>query len=115
MLTFHYCAKAVYRKHRLSLALHLALSLNPVPDVERDLLFDNSGISNKDIDFALPDWIPDERRAAVQALASSLPDVRICRSDDYLYIFLWCTYEAVAILLLNIFLQERQIAHNKNI
>lgn len=76
-LTFHHCAKAAYRKHRLPLALHMALSLNPVPDAERSLLFDNGAIGNDDHpDFELPDWIPDERRGAVQALASSLPDVR---------------------------------------
>lgn len=78
-LTFHHCAKAIYRKHRLPLALHMALSLNPVSDTERNLLFDNGAINNGDnSDFDVPDWVPDERRGAVQALSSSLPDVRDC-------------------------------------
>ncbi|KAL6266424.1 hypothetical protein P5V15_003274 [Pogonomyrmex californicus] len=77
-LTFHHCAKAIYRKHRLPLALHMALSLNPVSDVERNLLFDNGAIGNADnSDFDLPEWIPDERREAVQALGVSLPNVAI--------------------------------------
>ncbi|KMQ91499.1 cytoplasmic dynein 2 heavy chain 1-like protein [Lasius niger] len=75
-LTFHHCAKAIYRKHRLPLALHMALSLNPVSDVERNLLLDSGAINNDNLDFELPEWIPDERREAVQALGSSLPDVR---------------------------------------
>lgn len=74
-LTFHHCAKAIYRKHRLPLALHMALSLNPVPDVERNLLFDSGAIGNNS--YELPAWIPDERREAVKALGSSLPNVRI--------------------------------------
>ncbi|XP_071561821.1 cytoplasmic dynein 2 heavy chain 1 [Temnothorax nylanderi] len=80
-LTFHHCAKAVYRKHRLPLALHMALSLNPVPDVERNLLFD-SGVDNSD--FELPEWIPDERREAVQALGSSLPNVAVRMKSSWL-------------------------------
>lgn len=55
----------------------MALSLNPVSDVERNLLFDSGVIGNADnSDFELPEWIPDERREAVQALGSSLPTVR---------------------------------------
>jgi len=54
----------------------MALSLNPVSDVERNLLFDSSTIANADnSDFELPEWIPDERREAIQALGSSLPNV----------------------------------------
>lgn len=76
-LTYYHCAKAIYRKHRLPLALHMALSLNPVPDIEKNLLFDNVAIGNSDNgDLDLPEWIPDERREAVQVLSSSLPDVR---------------------------------------
>lgn len=83
-LTYHHCAKAVYRKHRLPLALHMALSLNPVPDAEKNLLFDSSMISNSDnTDFELPDWIPDERRDDVQALGSSLSNVRNKCIDRY--------------------------------
>ncbi|KAL0104886.1 hypothetical protein PUN28_016497 [Cardiocondyla obscurior] len=74
-LTFHHCAKAIYRKHRLPLALHMALSLNPVPDIERNLLFDSAIGSADNSDLELPEWIPDERREAVQALSSSLPNV----------------------------------------
>lgn len=55
----------------------MMLSLNPVSDVERNLLFDSGAIGNADnSDFELPEWIPDERREAVQALSSSLPNVR---------------------------------------
>lgn len=54
----------------------MALSLNPVSDVERNLLLDSGAINNDNLDFELPEWIPDERREAVQALGSSLPDVR---------------------------------------
>ncbi|XP_018402903.1 PREDICTED: cytoplasmic dynein 2 heavy chain 1 [Cyphomyrmex costatus] len=75
-LTYHHCAKAIYRKHRLPLALHMALSLNPVLDVERNLLFNSGAMTNADnSDFELPEWIPDERREAVQTLGSSLPNV----------------------------------------
>lgn len=52
----------------------MALSLNPVPDVERNLLFDSNADNS---DFELPEWVPDERREALQALGSSLPNVRI--------------------------------------
>ncbi|XP_032668403.1 cytoplasmic dynein 2 heavy chain 1 [Odontomachus brunneus] len=79
-LTYHHCAKAIYRKHRLPLALHMALSLNPVSDDERNLLFDSSG----DSDFELPNWVPDERRGAVQALGSSLPDVAVRMKSSWL-------------------------------
>lgn len=75
-LTFHHCAKAIYRKHRLPLALHMALSLNRVSDVERNLLLDSGAINNDNSVFELPEWIPDERREAVQALGSSLSNVR---------------------------------------
>lgn len=78
-LTFHHCAKAIYRKHRLPLALHMALSLNPVSDVERNLLLDSGAINNDNSVFELPEWIPDERREAVQALGSSLSNV--CKSN----------------------------------
>jgi len=53
----------------------MALSLNPVSDTERNLLFDNAIGNIDNLDLELPDWIPDERRGAVQALGSSLPDV----------------------------------------
>lgn len=54
----------------------MVLSLNPVSDIERNLLLDSSVINNDNSDFDLPEWIPDERREAVQALGSSLPNVR---------------------------------------
>jgi hypothetical protein len=53
----------------------MALSLNPVSNIERNLLFDNAIGNIDNLDLELPDWIPDERREAVQALGSSLPDV----------------------------------------
>ncbi|XP_029665147.1 cytoplasmic dynein 2 heavy chain 1 [Formica exsecta] len=74
-LTFYHCAKAIYRKHRLPLALHMALSLNRVSDVERNLLLDSGAINNDNSVFELPEWIPDERREAVQALGSSLSNI----------------------------------------
>ncbi|KAL2712648.1 cytoplasmic dynein 2 heavy chain 1 [Vespula squamosa] len=75
-LTVHYCTKAAYRKHRLPLALYLALYLNPVSEIERNLLLD-SGLPNNDdnIDFEIPDWVPDERRTAVKVLANSMHQV----------------------------------------
>ncbi|EFN76217.1 Cytoplasmic dynein 2 heavy chain 1 [Harpegnathos saltator] len=84
-LTFHHCAKAIYRKHRLPLALHMALSLNPVSDAERNLLFDNGAINNSDNSgLELLDWVPDERRGAVQALSSSLPEVAVRMRSSWL-------------------------------
>jgi len=54
----------------------MVLSLNPVSDIERNLLFDNGAIGNADnSEFEIPEWIPDERREAVQALGFSLPNV----------------------------------------
>ncbi|XP_047369553.1 cytoplasmic dynein 2 heavy chain 1 isoform X1 [Vespa velutina] len=75
-LTVHYCTKAAYRKHRLPLALYLALYLNPVSEIERNLLLDSGLINNEDnIDIELPDWVPDERRAAVKVLTNSMHQV----------------------------------------
>ncbi|KAL2743989.1 cytoplasmic dynein 2 heavy chain 1 [Vespula maculifrons] len=75
-LTVHYCTKAAYRKHRLSLALYLALYLNPVSEIERNLLLDSGIPNNEDnIDFEVPDWVPDERRTAVKILANSMHQV----------------------------------------
>lgn len=75
-LTFQYCAKAVYRKHRLPLALHLALNLNPVSDIEKNLLQDGGNLNKKDdVESNIPDWIPDERKCAVKLLASTLPQI----------------------------------------
>ncbi|XP_043684796.1 cytoplasmic dynein 2 heavy chain 1 [Vespula pensylvanica] len=75
-LTVHYCTKAAYRKHRLSLALYLALYLNPVSEIERNLLLDSGIPNNEDnIDFEIPDWVPDERRTAVKILANSMHQV----------------------------------------
>ncbi|XP_020293197.1 cytoplasmic dynein 2 heavy chain 1 [Pseudomyrmex gracilis] len=76
ILTYHHCAKAIYRKHRLPLALHMALSLNPISEVERNFLFDKGGNGGADnSDFEPPEWIPDERCDAVRTLGSFLPDV----------------------------------------
>ncbi|KAK0158915.1 hypothetical protein PV328_009853 [Microctonus aethiopoides] len=75
-LTFQYCAKAVYRKHRLPLALHLALNLNPISDIEKNLLQDGGNLKKKDdVESNIPDWIPDERKCAVKLLASTLPQI----------------------------------------
>ena len=73
-LTLQHCINATYRRHRLPLALHLAFSLNPVPEVERNLLFDGASLRNdENSEYTLPDWIPEERKLSVKALASTLP------------------------------------------
>ncbi|XP_029051229.2 cytoplasmic dynein 2 heavy chain 1 [Osmia bicornis bicornis] len=75
-LTLHYCSKAVYRKHRLQLALQLALSLNSVPDSERRFLLEEvPSNDDQDSDYNVPDWIPEERRLSVQSLVSSFPQI----------------------------------------
>ncbi|CAK9809936.1 Cytoplasmic dynein 2 heavy chain 1 [Anthophora quadrimaculata] len=75
-LTLHYCSKAVYRKHRLPLALQLALSLNSVPEVEKNFLLEEVPLnSDEDSDYKVPDWVPEERRLSVQALVSSFPQL----------------------------------------
>lgn len=75
-LTLHYCSKAVYRKHRLQLALQLALSLNSVPDSEKRFLLEEVPLNDdEDSDYKVPDWIPEERRLSVQSLVASFPQV----------------------------------------
>lgn len=76
-LTFRYCSKAVYRKHRLPLALHMALFLHPVPEIERNILIDETSLLHDDeISHSnVPNWIPEERRASVEALISTMPQV----------------------------------------
>lgn len=78
-LTLHYCSKAVYRKHRLPLALQLALSLTSVPDIEKNFLLGEAVLNDdEDSDYRVPEWITEERRTSVRALASSLPQVKRC-------------------------------------
>lgn len=75
-LTLHYCSKAVYREHRLPVALQLALSLNSVPDVERNFLLGEIPLNDdEDSDYKIPDWVPEERRLSVRTLVSSFPQV----------------------------------------
>ena len=75
-LTLHHCMKSAYRKHRLPLALHLALSVTPVSEAERILLLNGGSLASSSIsDFKTPEWIPEERKAAVRALTSTLPQV----------------------------------------
>ncbi|KAF7991046.1 hypothetical protein HCN44_000861 [Aphidius gifuensis] len=76
-LTLNYCCKVAYRKHRLTLALYLALNLEPVPDNERALLLDAGAAIKKDdnLEFQIPEWIPEERRGAVKNLVNCLPQV----------------------------------------
>nr|XP_033320776.1 cytoplasmic dynein 2 heavy chain 1 [Megalopta genalis] len=84
-LTLYHCAKAVYRKHRLPLALQLALSLHSVPDVERNFLL-GEVLSNDDgdSDYRVPEWVPEERRLSVRALVSALPHVAAKMKPAYL-------------------------------
>ncbi|XP_076646917.1 dynein cytoplasmic heavy chain beethoven [Halictus rubicundus] len=84
-LTLYYCAKAVYRKHRLPLALQLALSLHSVPDAERNFLL-GEVLSNDDgdSDYRVPEWVPEERRLSVRALVSALPHVATKMKPAYL-------------------------------
>ncbi|KZC10148.1 Cytoplasmic dynein 2 heavy chain 1 [Dufourea novaeangliae] len=75
-LALYYCSKAVYRKHRLPLALQLALSLHSVPDVEKNFLLGEVVLDDdNDSDYRVPEWVPEERRLAVRALVSSLPQI----------------------------------------
>ncbi|KAI4495703.1 hypothetical protein M0802_008538 [Mischocyttarus mexicanus] len=84
-LTVQYCTKAAYRKHRLTLALYLALTLNPISEIDRNLLLDSGLPSNEDnVDLEVPDWIPDERRTAVKVLASFMPQVAGRMKRDWL-------------------------------
>lgn len=63
----HHCTKAAYRKHRLPLALYLALYLNTVSEIERKLLLDRGLTNNEDnIDFKVSDWVPDEQNEKVE-------------------------------------------------
>ncbi|XP_015119188.1 cytoplasmic dynein 2 heavy chain 1 [Diachasma alloeum] len=83
-LTLHHCSKAAYRKHRLPLALHLSLSLDPVPENERNLLQDGVVLKKEDEDSRVPEWVPEERKSAVKALASTLPQVASKIKSDWL-------------------------------
>ncbi|XP_076748967.1 dynein cytoplasmic heavy chain beethoven [Xylocopa sonorina] len=75
-LTLQYCSKAVYRKHRLPLALQLALSLNSMPEDERNFLLGEAPLSDdEDSDYRVPEWVPEERRIAVRTLVSSFPQI----------------------------------------
>lgn len=84
-LTLNYCCKAAYRKHRLTLALYLVLSLEPVPDVERTLLLDGVGVKNdENVDCQIPGWVPEERRGAVKNLGNSLPQLLSKLKKDWI-------------------------------
>ncbi|XP_011311295.1 cytoplasmic dynein 2 heavy chain 1 [Fopius arisanus] len=84
-LTLHHCTRAAYRKHRLPLALHLSLSLEPVPENERNLLQDGVVLKKEDTeDFKVPDWIPEERKSAVKALVSTLPQIATKMKSEWL-------------------------------
>ncbi|XP_043268031.1 cytoplasmic dynein 2 heavy chain 1 [Venturia canescens] len=75
-LVLRNCLNSAYRRHRLPLALHIALSLNPVSEVERSLLLEGVSVRKDDTtDDNLPEWVPEERKAAVRSLASTLPQV----------------------------------------
>ncbi|XP_024946848.1 cytoplasmic dynein 2 heavy chain 1 isoform X2 [Cephus cinctus] len=74
-LTLHHCTTAAYRKHRLAVALHLALSLNPVSEVEKRLLFRGAAAYDENSNFRVPSWVPEERSSSVMALGSALPEV----------------------------------------
>lgn len=66
----------MYREHRLPVALQLALSLNSVPDVERNFLLGEIPLNDdEDSDYKIPDWVPEERRLSVRTLVSSFPQV----------------------------------------
>lgn len=76
-LTLQHCSKTAYRKHRLALALHLALTISPVSDAEKHLLLNGENLAvNNSSEFKTPDWIPEERKVAVRALTSTLPQVK---------------------------------------
>ncbi|XP_023289902.1 cytoplasmic dynein 2 heavy chain 1 [Orussus abietinus] len=74
-LTLRHCTMAAYRRDRLPLALHLALSLEPVPDDERSLLLNGGSRDPGNRDFSVPEWIPEERKPAARALGSALPQL----------------------------------------
>ncbi|XP_011502016.1 PREDICTED: cytoplasmic dynein 2 heavy chain 1 [Ceratosolen solmsi marchali] len=74
-MTLHHCTKAVYRKHRLPLALHLAMLLTSVPEEQRNLLLhgESAYIGSSGIDIDIPNYIPSEQKLAVRALIGILP------------------------------------------
>ncbi|XP_051159645.1 cytoplasmic dynein 2 heavy chain 1 [Leptopilina boulardi] len=75
-LTLHHCTKTAYRKHRLALALHLALTISPVSEAEKNLLLNGENLAvNNSTEFKTPDWIPEERKVGVRALTSTLPQI----------------------------------------
>ncbi|KAJ8675957.1 hypothetical protein QAD02_011743, partial [Eretmocerus hayati] len=78
-LTLHHCTKAVYRKHRLPLALHLAMSLSSISEDHRNLLLsgENAYISSKSaIERDVPNFIPPEQKSAIRALISGMPEMK---------------------------------------
>ncbi|XP_017891098.1 cytoplasmic dynein 2 heavy chain 1 isoform X2 [Ceratina calcarata] len=75
-LTLEYCSRAVYRKHRLPLALQLALSLSSVPKAERNFLLGEVSLDDdEDSEYRVPDWIPEERQLSVRSLAAAFPQI----------------------------------------
>lgn len=70
-----YCARAVYRKHRLPLALHLVLAISgDVRKSEKSFLLEES-IASTTVATVPPDWIPEERKPAVSLLMNLIPEV----------------------------------------
>uniref|UniRef100_A0ABD2XKY5 Dynein heavy chain, cytoplasmic n=1 Tax=Trichogramma kaykai TaxID=54128 RepID=A0ABD2XKY5_9HYME len=78
-LVLHHCTSAVYRKHRLALALHLAVSLSSVPDEQRALLLSGKSSTNAAggpvTDRNVPNFVLPEQRTAVKALIGVLPEM----------------------------------------
>ncbi|XP_058798637.1 cytoplasmic dynein 2 heavy chain 1 [Phymastichus coffea] len=73
-LTLHHCIRAAYRKHRLPMALHLAISLNSIPDEQRSLLMSGEGM-HVGLEFDLPDFISSEQKSAVRSLITTIPTI----------------------------------------
>ncbi|XP_023246189.1 cytoplasmic dynein 2 heavy chain 1 [Copidosoma floridanum] len=74
-LTLHHCTRAAYRKHRLPMALHLALSLGSVPDEHRNLLLSGGDAYPGNTEFALPSYIQPEQKPSVRSLFAAVPEM----------------------------------------
>ena len=70
---------AAYRKHRLAIAIHLALSLAKITEDQRNFLllgesiFFENNINNDNV----PNFVPQEQKSAVKMLMNALPQVII--------------------------------------
>lgn len=54
----------------------MALALNPVPEAEKNLLLNLDQFNPEDtVDFNIPDFVPEDRKIAVKALANVIPQV----------------------------------------